>query len=203
LDLRSCASLARRHIAGTSWHRAVAPHYMATALSAVHTPTITSRFSPGSPTSPAFQILYLAENPMVALFEARALFGSPAAPGGVVAHPARALATLPISVSVSDIADLTEAAQATILSTNAQELTGDWVAFRSRPGVSPHSGTAPTQELGQALFNLGYKGFVSFSAQLPDYKILGVFTTRLVAGADSLAYSYHDPHGVLITAQIP
>jgi hypothetical protein len=52
-----------------------------------------------------FEILYLAENPMVALFEARSLFGSPATPGGVVPHPNRPLVTLPILVSLGAIAD--------------------------------------------------------------------------------------------------
>jgi len=55
--------------------------------------------------APAFEILYLAENPMVALFEARALFGSPTTPGGVVPHPNRPLVTLPILVSLGAIAD--------------------------------------------------------------------------------------------------
>jgi RES domain-containing protein len=188
-----------------TWYRAVDPAYLDTAIFTKHTPSITTRFSPGTPNSPAFEILYLAENPMVALFEAQALYGSPTKPRGVVPNPARAVVEWPISVRlITDTVDLTEPSEAAVLSTNAQELTGDWLSFSNRPGGAPHAGKAPTQELGEALFNLGsVKGFVSFSAKLPDYKILGVFIGRLVSGQDEIKYSYHDRHGILQTIIIP
>lgn len=47
------------------------------------------------------------------------------------------------------------------------------------------------------------KGFVSFSARLPDYTILGVFTGQLAPGSDEIKYSYHDGYGVLQTISIP
>jgi hypothetical protein len=72
---------------GKDW--LVTPHQLLGGDTPVYTPTTTSRFSPGRLTAPAFEILYLAENPMVAMFEARALFGSPSTPGGVVPHPNR------------------------------------------------------------------------------------------------------------------
>ena len=158
-----------------TWYRAVDPRFLATALSTVHTATTPSRFSPARMSAPAFEILYLAENPMVALFEARALFGSPSAPGGVVPHPSRPLVTLPIFVSLGAISDLTDPTEATVIETNAQELTGDWRGYATRiPPAGPpdpHTGTSPTQSLGGALFALGSpQGFVSFSATLPDYK---------------------------------
>lgn len=49
--------------------------------------TIASRFSPASPADPGFEILYLAENHLVAMFEAQALFGSPLTPGLVIPNP--------------------------------------------------------------------------------------------------------------------
>jgi hypothetical protein len=203
LDLRHCSSLKRGPIVAT-WYRAVEPGLLATAISTKHTPAISTRFSPGTKAKPAFEILYLAENPMVCLFEAQALFGSPTKPGGVVPNPARGLVTINISIKVSDTADLTDPGEAGLLATNAQELTGDWLGFSNRTGGAPHAGKAPTQELGEELYRLGtFKGFLSFSAKLTDYKILGVFTGRLVPGSDEITYSYRDGHGVLQTISIP
>jgi len=158
--------------------------------------------------APAFEILYLAENPMVALFEARALFGSPTTPGGVVPHPNRPLVTLPILVSLGAIADVTDPAEAMVVETNAQELTGDWRSYATRippAGPSrPHTGTPPTQSLGSALFALGsLRGFMSFSATLPDYKILVVFPDRLKGTPDYLQYAYQDAWGTIQVKRIP
>src|SRR3982750_3797968 len=109
--------------------------------------------------------------------EAQALFGSPSTPGGLVPHPGRPLVTLPMSLDLTDVIDCTDSVTATRLETNAQELTGDWRAFGNRPVPSVHAGRAPTQSLGQALFETGeVKALLSFSARLPDYKILGLFT---------------------------
>ena len=157
------------------------------------------------PAAPAFEVLYLAENPMVALFEARALFGSPLTPGGVVPHPSRPLVTLPILVSLSSVSDLTDPAEAAAIGTNAQELTGDWRSYGTRVGPpAPHTGVPPTQNLGSALFALGsLQGFVSFSATLPDYKILVVFPARLRGTPDYLQYSYPDPAGAIQVRRIP
>jgi RES domain-containing protein len=124
VNITRCSSLTQTGIHGT-WYRAVDPRFLASALSTVHTATTPSRFSPARGAAAAFEILYLAENPMVALFEARALFGSPSTPGGLVPHPSRPLVTLPIVVSLGAVADLTDPAEATLIETNAQELTGE------------------------------------------------------------------------------
>jgi hypothetical protein len=181
---------------------------LASALSTLHTTTTASRFSPARPGSPAFEIRYLAENPMVALFEARALFGSPSAPGGVIPHPGCPLVTLPIAVSLGAAADLTDPVEAAIIETNAQELTGDWRCYATRiPPASfpaPHTGMPPTQTLGNALFALGsHQALTTFSATLPDYKILVVFPDRLKGSADYLEYSYHDDRGTMRVKRIP
>ena len=145
---------------------------------------------------------------MVALFEARALFGSPSTPGGVVPHPSRPLVTLPILVSLGAVADLTDPSEATVIEANAQELTGDWRTYSIRiPPAgppAPHTGVPPTQGLGSALFSLGStQGFVSFSATLPDYKILAVFPDRLKGTHDHLQYAYHDDRGTMQVKRIP
>lgn len=109
-------------------------------------------------------------------------------------------------MTLSDVGDLTDGTQASKIATNAQELTGDWQSFASRaiPAAgSPHSGMAPTQQLGDELFRLGFKGFMSFSARVPEYKILGIFTQYLAPGIDRVEYNYHDMHGVLQTVGIP
>jgi RES domain-containing protein len=208
VNIGACTSLSGISVRGT-WYRAVDPRFLATALSTSHTPTTPSRFSPGRPGAPAFEILYLAENPMVAMFEARALFGSPTTPGGVVPHPARPLVTLPILVSLTAVADLTDAGEAASVDTNAQELTGDWRSYANRmPPVSPpapHSGVPPTHSLGHALHTLvaKHQGLISFSATLPEYKILAVFPDRLKPPADYMQYSFHDGRGALQVIRVP
>ncbi len=207
MNIARCSSLAQSALQGT-WYRAVDPRFLASALSTLHTATTPSRFSPARAAAPAFEILYLAENPLVALFEARALFGSPSTPGGVVPHPHRPLVSLPILVSLGAISDLTDPLEAAVVETNAQELTGDWRSYATRlsptgaPG--PHTGMPPTHSLGSALFALGSpQGLVSFSATLPDYKILVVFPARLTGTPDYLQYSYHDARGTIQVRRIP
>jgi hypothetical protein len=204
----ACGSLAGIPLRGT-WYRAVDPRFLGTALSTTYTATTPSRFSPGRLGTPAFEILYLAENPLVAMFEARPLFGSPSTPGGVVPHPGRPLVTLPIMASLSAVADLTNSVEAAMLDTNAQELTGDWRSYATRipPGTlpGPHSGLPPTHALGITIHGLRkHQGFITFSATLPDYKILVVLPGRLVQGtADYLQYSFHDDRGALQVKRIP
>jgi hypothetical protein len=94
------------------------------------------------------------------------------------------------------------------METNAQELTGDWRSYATRvppPGPpAPHTGAPPTHSLGSALFALGTpQGFVSFSATLPDYKILVVFPDRLKGTPDYLQYSYHDARGTIQVMRVP
>jgi len=193
VNLVRCSSLARTGVRGT-WYRAVDPRYLANALSTLHTTTTPSRFSPAHQRS---RSCIWPRNPMVALFEARALFGSPSAPGGVIPHPSRPLVALPTMVSLSAAADLTDPGEAAVSDANAQELTGNWRSYATRipPGrfPAPLTGTPPTQTLGNALFALGsQQGFTSFSATIPDYKILAVFPDRLKGTPDFLQYSYHD-----------
>lgn len=173
-------------LSGT-WYRAIQPHFLTTALSTSHTKMISSRFNVGASASPQFEILYLAENHLVALFEVQALLGSPLSSGGVVPHPRRAWTILNVNVSLHNIADLTDTTTQSSLSTTAQELTGDWHGYRLRgPGASVKSpvGTAPTQELGAALHAVpNLEGFITLSAKLSDQMALIIFPQKLHSGS--------------------
>jgi RES domain-containing protein len=203
----NASRLARVPHTGT-WYRAVAPRFISSAISTAHTKTIASRFSPASSANPGFEILYLAENHLVAMFEAQALFGSPLTPGGVVPHPTASLVTLAIRTQLTAVVDLSDATQATVVGTNAQELTGDWRGYQQRgPGtsVSAPTGKAPTQELGEQLFALcpDVQGFLTLSARLPYYRILGIFPQRLLSGTDYVSFTMTDASGQTQTIEIP
>lgn len=170
-----------------TWYRALQTHFLPTALSTRHTSTISSRFSGAIPASPGFEILYLAENHLVALLEVQALLGSPTTPGGVVPHPRSTWAILNVSVSLQQVADLTDPASQNLLNTTAQELTGDWLGYRLRgPGttVQAPGGMAPTQDLGAALYGVSdLEGFKSLSAKAPYHQVLAIFPQKLLRGS--------------------
>jgi len=207
VNTASVSRLARMSHSGT-WYRSVAPRFITAAISTTHSKTIPSRFSPASPAKPGFEILYLAENHLVAMFEAQALFGSPLTPGGLVPHPTASLMTLAIQAQLTAVVDLSNPTQATLVDSNAQELTGDWRGYQQRgpaTSVTGPTGKAPTQEFGEQLFTHCHdvQGFLTLSARLPYYRILAVFTQRLRAGTDYIRYTITDPSGRSQTIQIP
>jgi hypothetical protein len=167
------------------WYRAVDPRYLPTALHYSHTRLFASRYYEGPTAAVPFEIVYLAENPLVALFEVEALFGSPLIPGGLIANPARSWLTINAQVQLTKVADLTDVSGSQMpLSTTAQELTGDWKGYRQRSAstsVSVPVGAAPTHELGAALYSSGlFEGFITISAKMPYQMVLGVFPARVV-----------------------
>ncbi len=150
MRLSACHRLNLSPLTGT-WYRAIRQEHWKTRLSARHTITATGRFSAGSPTSPAYQILYLAHNHQLSLFEVRALVGKPELP---IPDPERTWTILPLNVALGAVADLTDPREQKRIGTSAQELTGKWDQYKQ-------SGTAPTQRLGAALFALpGLEGFL-------------------------------------------
>jgi hypothetical protein len=150
MRLSGCGRLEFGPLTGT-WYRAIRQEHWKTRLSARHTSTATGRFSVGSLTNPAYQILYLAQDHQLALFEVRALGGGPEAP---IPNPRTTWTVLPLDVSLRAVADLTVPAEQKRIGTTAQELTGNWDAYK-RPEW------APTQRLGAALFALsGLEGFL-------------------------------------------
>ncbi len=191
MNAANVAALRQAPLSGT-WFRAVDPRYASSVLSTARTKTISSRFSSATPSVPGFEILYLAENHLVAMFEAQALFGSPLT--GVVSHPTKSLLTLAVTVELSNVVDISDPAQASLVSSNAQELTGDWRGYKHRswaPSSVPRPvGKAPTQEFGEQLYGLcpEVTGFVSLSARLPYHRILVIFPDRLIAGAHHVHY---------------
>lgn len=182
----ACAGLATRPETQT-WFRSVQPQFWQTALASRQTLTRATRFNGGAYTPVPFESLYLAENPMVALFEVEALYGDPSVPGSVIPHPRKAYITLNVQVALSHIADLTDGAAQVSLETSAQELTGDWRGYQQRgqnTTVQQPSGIAPTQELGATLYSVPrLEGFRTLSARIPYHEILVVFPQKLRPGS--------------------
>jgi RES domain-containing protein len=166
-----------------TWFRALQTHF----LSSNHTTTVCSRYSGATPATPGYEVLYLAENPMVALLEVQALFGSPTTPGGVVPHPHSTWTILNVAVRLSGVADVTDMTNQTLLDVTAQELTGDWLGYRLRgpqTTVKQPTGLAPTQDLGAALHGVQrLEGFRTLSARAPYHEILVVFPQKLQPGS--------------------
>ncbi len=166
-----------------TWYRAIQTHFLPTALSSRHTSVVSSRFSDASPSSPGFEILYLAENHYVALLEVQALMGSPTIPGRLMSSPHSTWTTLNVNVGLQHVADLTDLASQSFLQTTAQELTGDWLGYFQRgPGttVKGPTGSAPTQDLGSALFGVPrLEAFKSISPKAPYHQVLVIFPQKL------------------------
>jgi RES domain-containing protein len=186
VNLSQCGSLATGPETGI-WYRAVEPQYWRTSLQTLQTMVRPSRFDAGAVASPPFEVLYLAEDFQVALFEAEALLGSPDRPGGVLPQPRLAWTIINVKVQLQRVADLTTVAAQTLLATTAQELTGDWRGYHlrsPRTSVSEPIGLAPTQELGAALYAVPeLEGFRTLSAKVPYAMNLVVFPQKLQPGS--------------------
>ena len=184
MNLANCGALTLLPETAT-WYRAIQPQHWNTALQTAQTLLIPSRFSEGNG---LFEILYLAEDPLVALFEVQALLGSVLPPQLWVPNPHQAWITLNVTVTLSHVADLTRVSQQSLVATNAQELTGDWRGYRIRgaatPITQPTAVPAPTQELGEALFNVpGVEAFRAISAKVPTHRVLAIFPSKLRPGS--------------------
>lgn len=192
-----------------TWYRAIPPRFWSTALQTSHSMTIPSRFNFGQNASLAhsaggsvapFPLLYLAENPLLALFEVQALFGSLHQP---IPNPAHPWTTLNVQVSLSNVLDLTDFQNQAAIEMNAQEITGDWRGYGLRSAassVNSPTGIAPTQVLGLLIKNaltqaipgkfsppsarLGtpspkFEGFLTISAKVPTMRNLIIFPDNL------------------------
>jgi hypothetical protein len=170
-----------------TWYRAIQPQFWQRSLQTSHTKTLSSRFNPGRAASPQFEILYLAENHLVALFEVQALLGSPLPPALLVPNPYHAWTLINVQVQLQHVANLTDVTEQALIATTAQELTGDWRGNQFRSPVSSvtaPTGPAPTQELGAALFALSeLEGFRTVSARVPTHASLIVFPEKLQPGS--------------------
>jgi len=173
MRLSSCNKLALHPINAT-WYRAIATKYWKSALQTSHTAHVSTRFNPGTAAKTPFEILYLAENQPVALYEVGAIFGPPAQP---VSNPHQCkMLAIDIQVILQSVADLTDPSQQKLLDTSVQELTGNWDTYPP--------GDAPTQQLGAALFAAtNIEGFVAISAKMPRCRVLIVFPQKLIKGS--------------------
>ncbi len=179
MRLTACKRLPLQPI-NAIWYRAISAKHWKTALRTDQTAQIPSRFNPGKSAKIPFEILYLAENQLVAYYEVEAIFGPPDQP---VPNP-RQSKMIPIDVNVrlQSVADLTDPGQEALLETSAQELTGRWDTYLP--------GKAPTQRLGAALFaTRNIEGFLAISAKMPRCKTLIVFPQKLRTGSELV---FHD-----------
>jgi len=169
------------------WYRAIQPRHWPSALATVHTRVIPSRFCEGASASPQFELLYLAEDHLVALLEVGAMFGSPLHPDGMLPNPRQAWILLNVDVRLQRVADLTDTNEQNQLEISAQELTGDWRGYQLRNSMTSVSlpiGAAPTQQLAQALFAVpDLEGFYALSAKLPTQRNLVIFPQKLLRGS--------------------
>jgi RES domain len=181
-----------------TWYRAIDINYLPSALQTAHTRASSSRYNPGPLLLPAdqFEILYLAGDPVTALFEFQAVFGDPASP---IPNPRVSATVLNVRVVLHAIYDLTDFADAQVpLSTTAQELTGDWRGYQAR---GPHRpiplpvGQAPTQELGTHIFRSGIEGLLTLSAKMPTNQNLVIFPQNLRSGS---TVTYTDSSGRIL-----
>ncbi len=174
MNLAACKRLSLQSISGT-WYRAISASHWKTALRTDQTAQIAGRFSPGKATKTPFDILYLAENQVVAYYEVQAIFGPPHQPIG---DPVKSkILVIDVNVRLKSIADLTATNQQSLLETSVQELTGNWDTYLA--------GEAPTQRLGSALFGTkNMEGFLAISAKMPRRKTLIVFPQKLRKGSE-------------------
>lgn len=181
------------------WYRAIPTQHLSTALQTSHTAATPSRFNEGAG---LFEVLYLTEDHVTALFEVRAMLGSPQ--GISMASPLQSWTLINSAVQLQQVADLTRVAQQQLIDTNAQELTGDWKGYGQRSRLTsvnqPFGVPAPTQELGEALFSTpGIEAFRTVSAVVPTKRVLGIFPAKLLPGSSAV---FRDNNGQVVH-QIP
>jgi hypothetical protein len=180
MKLIACRLLPLQPVNNT-WYRAIAAEHLNTALQTSHTALVASRFNPGNAGRTRFEILYLAENQIVAFYEVGAIFGPP---HQAVANPGKSkMMPIDVTVRLQSVVDVTGPAQQALLETSVQELTGNWDTYA--PAI------APTQRPGAALFRTkNVEGFLAISARLPACKTLIVFPQKLRKGSQLI---FDDP----------
>jgi RES domain-containing protein len=162
----SCRRLVRRPLTG-HWFRAIRLENWRTRLSSEHSRVFPSRFSAASPSTPLHRIVHFGATHQVSLHEVGCLVGDPNAP---VSDPRGSWAILSIAVVLDQVVDLTDRSQQQILRTNESELTGNWLNY---PGVPP------TQEIGQALYDLPELEGLIYRSSKVNARCLAVFPDKL------------------------
>lgn len=169
------------------WFRAIPSSYWPRVANTRYTRRIYGRFSPGKDGDPPFEIVSLGESAEVTALECSLVFFDRRSNLSYPNPDAASHLVLASDVVLQQTADLTTADSLAILETNVQELTGDWAIYngmKHRPHLTSLARTAPTQELGQRLFNVpGLEGFKIFSARKPECLCLVVFPQKLLSGS--------------------
>jgi RES domain-containing protein len=195
MNMTACATLKPVSLAGT-WWRAIQLRHQPNPLSSIHTRTTPGRFNSGTVAHPGIEVLYLAEDMLVAQFEVDAILGSPLPGHAFVPNPmAVGWAFLPIIVNLRRVADLTNHQQIRLLGTSIQELTGDWRGYAHRPQnpplSPPHYSNAPTHQMSYELHRTrAFEGFITYSARMSTRRNLVVFPRRLARGS---SVTFNDP----------
>jgi hypothetical protein len=203
MKLQKCWALTRYPVQGI-WYRAVRAQYATTPLASAHTVKHTGRFHNGSEQRPGIEVIYLTDDPQVALYEVRAVLGSPLPGKGNVPNPnPTAWTILPVTVALQSVADLTRDSELQVIDTSVQELTGDWEGYSFRPqhqnAPRPYFTHVPTQQLSVTLHQTGlFEGLMSYSAVDPRHRNLVLFPTRFAKGT---SITCEDPTGK--THQLP
>jgi hypothetical protein len=186
MNLGACSSL-QTGPERSVWYRAIEPQHLTMALGVAQTIFVPTRFSPAADAAPAFPILYRAENHLVALLEVGAIFATAGSRGVFLPNPQGSWTLLNVQVTLQHIADLSDVVEQMKIGTSAQELTGDWRGYLERSSRTPvrgHTGPAPSQDLGQALYNVpSLEGFRAISSRMPMHRTLIVFPNKLRQGS--------------------
>jgi RES domain-containing protein len=187
MNLAACRLLPTRPLTGL-WYRAIRPMYLISALSTAHTRTLPGRYNAASAAHPGPEIIYLAADHFVGLFEVDAVLGSPLPGGTVIPNPHAAWTIINVEIVLSRVVDLNLPSNVRLLQTSFQELTGDWRGYRYRPQVpalrGPQWTNVPTQRLGHALFRVrALEGFLAPSARDPTKSNLMIFPDKLRSGS--------------------
>ena len=203
MNLQRCWTLTHYSVQSL-WYRAVPARHGAAPLAYAHTADLAGRFHNGSAQRPGIEVIYLTDDPQVALYEIRAVFGSRLPGRASVPNPnAGAWTIFPVTVALQSVADFTRDSELEIIDTSVQELTGDWEGYSFRPqhrdAPPPYFTHVPTQQLAAALHQTGlFEGLLSYSAVDPRHRNLVVFPTALqpgssLAGADAAGTPHRLP----------
>jgi len=188
LGARICGRLARIPLTGI-WYRAVNSRFHKSPLRTSQSKRHHSRFNPGPIADPQFEVLYLCETLQLGMAEVEAEIHLE--DGTILTNPNHSWLFVNVAVRLQRIVDLTEQSQQQLLSTNTQELTGDWKGYNKGFPWSHPPGLAPSQQLGQAVFDSpDTEGFLVPSAKLLSKRNLVVFPRKLLPGSH---LRYTDP----------
>jgi hypothetical protein len=187
VNLGACRSLATSSLTGT-WYRATELRFWSRLLATEYTASSPGRFNAGDPDRPGFEVLYLAEDHQVALFEVGALLGSPLPLGTFIPNPSGHWIIINVQVQLGRIADLTQFSPRRLIETTVQELTGDWQGYAFRTTHArlkpPYWTNVPTQRLGHALYRVrGLEGFLTYSSRAPTRRNVVLFPRKLRPGS--------------------